>query len=111
MKVYLNNDRARRDWLEQYHAWGVWFRVPQTEAVWYRCYLPDGTMFAVEEYPKVMHKCGRADWTSRVEHFYMVKSREQFDGQIRTKGELLGEIHSLRGEVEMRYPDCEVEMT
>lgn len=55
MKVNLNNDRARRDWLEQYHAWGVWFRVAQTE------------------------------------------------------GALLGEIHGLRGEMEIRYPDCEAE--
>ena len=32
---------------------------------------------------------------------------QQLDGQIQTEGALLGEIHGLRGEVEMRYPDCE----
>ena len=111
MKVYLNNDCARRDWLEQYHAWGVWFRVPQTSATWYRCYLPDGTMFAVEEYPEVTHHTGYCKWTSRVKHLYMVKPGEQFDGQIQTEGALLGEIHGLRGEVEMRYPDCEAALT
>lgn len=111
MKVYLNNDCARRDWLEQYRAWGVWFRVPQTSATWYRCYLPDGTMFAVEEYPEVTHHTGYCKWTSRVKHLYMVKPGEQFDGQIQTEGALLGEIHGLRGEVEMRYPDCEAALT
>ena len=111
MKVYLNNDCARREWLEQYHAWGVWFRVPQTEAAWYRCYLPNGTMLAEEEYPEVEHKTGYTSWTSRTKHFYMVKPGEQFDGQIQTEGALLGEIHGLRGEVEMRYPDGEAEAT
>ena len=42
MKVKFSNDKARRFWLEQYHAWGVWFRVEQTGATWYRCYLPNG---------------------------------------------------------------------
>ena len=35
----------------------------------------------------------------------MAKPGEQFDGEIQTEGALLGEIHGLRGEVEMRYPD------
>lgn len=107
MIVKLTNDRTRRDWLNAYHVWGVWFSVPQTGATWYRCYLPDGTMLVVEEYSEIEHKleCGCASWTSRTEHFYIVKPGEQFDGQIQTEGALLGEIHGLRGEVEMRYPE------
>lgn len=105
MKVKFSNDKARRFWLEQYHAWGLWFLVPNTGAKWYRCYLPDGTMFAVEEYPEVNHHTGYCEWTSHVKHLYMTKPGEPFDGGIQTEGALLGEIHGLRGEVDVRYPD------
>lgn len=105
MKVCLNNDKTRREWLNNYHAWGIWFKIPQTEATWYRCYLPDGTEFAVEEYPEVTHHCGGIDYTTRTKHFYMIASGESFDGAIQTEGALLGEIHSLRGNVEMKCPD------
>lgn len=104
-KVYMNNDKARREWLEQYHAWGVWFTVPQTGATWYRAYLPDGTMLAVEEYEKVPHKSGEFSWTSHEQHFYAKAPGEQFEGRIQTEGYLLSKLHDLRGDVEIRYSD------
>lgn len=102
MKVLFNNDKARRNWLNHYAAWGVWFRVPQTGATWYRCYLPDGAMLAVEQYSDVERHTGYCKWTSHTVHYYMIKPGEQFDGQIETEGALMGEIHGLRGEVEIR---------
>ncbi len=49
LPVLRNNDQ-RKEWLETFHDWPVWFKVPEASEVYYRYDLPDGTSFVICEY-------------------------------------------------------------
>ena len=48
----LTNNHKRKEWLEQYRDWPVWFTVHQADEVYYRYDLPDGCSVVVKEYKK-----------------------------------------------------------
>ena len=49
LPVLKNNDQ-RKQFLETFHDWPVWFEVPQAAAVYYRYDLPDGCSLVICEY-------------------------------------------------------------
>ena len=49
LPVLKNNDQ-RKDWLNTYHDWPVWFEVPEAAEVYYRYDLPDGSSLVICEY-------------------------------------------------------------
>ena len=46
----LKNNDQRKDWLDQYKDWPVWFRVPEAAEIFYRYDLPDGSSLVICEY-------------------------------------------------------------
>lgn len=58
MPILRNNDQ-RKEWLENFRSWPVWFEVPEASEVYYRYDLPDGSSFVICEYQYW------ADWVER----------------------------------------------
>ena len=48
-KLSLKNQKERKDWLENYKAWGVWLDVPQVSKKYYRYDFINGASLIVEE--------------------------------------------------------------
>ena len=46
----LKNNGQRKDWLNTYHDWPVWFEVPEAAEVYYRYDLSDGCSLVICEY-------------------------------------------------------------
>lgn len=46
----LKNNEERKQFLETYPTWPVWFRVPEASEVYYRYDLPDGTSIVICQY-------------------------------------------------------------
>mgnify|MGYP005769252439 CR=1 FL=1 len=46
----LKNNGQRKDWLNTYHDWPVWFEVPEAAEVYYRYDLEDGCSLVICEY-------------------------------------------------------------
>lgn len=49
LPVLRNNDQ-RKEWLNGYQSWPVWFEVPEASEVYYRYDLPDGSSLVMCEY-------------------------------------------------------------
>lgn len=49
LPILRNNDQ-RKEWLESFRSWSVWFEVPEASEVYYRYELPDGSSIVVCEY-------------------------------------------------------------
>ncbi len=45
----LKNEKARREWLNNYRSWGVWLEVPQVDKTFYRYDFANGAALIVEE--------------------------------------------------------------
>lgn len=61
MPILRNNDQ-RKEWLENFRSWPVWFEVPEASEVYYRYDLPDRSSLVICEY----HYW--ADWIERYGH-------------------------------------------
>ena len=46
----LTNNQKRKEWLESYKDWPVWFTVKEADETYYRYDLPDGCSVVVKEY-------------------------------------------------------------
>lgn len=46
----LRNNDQRKEWLENFRNWPVWFEVPEASEVYYRYDLPDGSSIVICEY-------------------------------------------------------------
>lgn len=49
LPILRNNDQ-RKEWLENFRSWPVWFEVPEASEVYYRYNLPDGSSIVICEY-------------------------------------------------------------
>ena len=46
----LKNNDQRKEWLNTFREWPVWFKVPEAAEVYYRYDLPDGSSLVICEY-------------------------------------------------------------
>lgn len=46
----LTNNQKRKEWLESYRDWPVWFTVKEADETYYRYDLTDGCSVVVKEY-------------------------------------------------------------
>jgi hypothetical protein len=44
------NDKKRRDFLEVYKDWGLWFNTPELDLSYYRYLMPDGRIIIAMEH-------------------------------------------------------------
>ncbi len=47
-RLNLKNDKARRDWLDNFRSWGVWLEVPQVDKTFYRFEFANGAVLIIE---------------------------------------------------------------
>ncbi len=50
--IVLKNDTARKDFLENYKTWGLWFEEPRLRLKYYRCKIGEMVLVAVLSYYK-----------------------------------------------------------
>lgn len=82
----LKNNDARKAWLEDYKAWGLWYRDEHIDVNYYKYDFADGSRLVVAEYPLRF-----AYWTGerRDEHYYHLLEKNKkgyqktYDGQYR----------------------------
>ena len=48
----LTNNQKRKEFLESYRNWLVWFEVEKADEIYYRYDLPDGSSIVVKEYKR-----------------------------------------------------------
>ena len=56
-KLYLKNQKERKEWLENYRSWGVWLDLPDVSKRFYRYNFKNGTSMIVEEYLQFFSYC------------------------------------------------------
>lgn len=55
----LKNNEKRREFLDGYRNWPIWFEVPEAEETYYRYNLPDGSDIVICEYKTYVEWRGR----------------------------------------------------
>lgn len=82
LPVLRNNDQ-RKEWLEDYKAWGIWYRDENIDVNYYKYDFPDGSRLVVAEYPK-----RRSYWKAEEladEHYYhLIEKNKKFYGSKKT---------------------------
>ena len=82
LPVLKNNDQ-RKEWLEDYKAWGIWYRDGNIDVNYYKYDFPDGSRLVVAEYPK-----RRSHWKEEEladEHYYhLIEKNKKFYGSKKT---------------------------
>lgn len=48
----MKNNNQRKEWLENYKDWGLWYRDEHIDVNYYKYDFPDGSRLIVEEYPQ-----------------------------------------------------------
>lgn len=76
----LKNDTQRKEWLENYKSWGLWYRDENIDVNYYRFDFSDGSRLIVSEYPQ-----REAYWTDKKEdeHYFhlLQKGKQKYDGK------------------------------
>lgn len=74
----MKNNNQRKEWLENYKDWGLWYRDEHIDVNYYKYDLPDGSRLIVEEYPQ--RECY---WTKekKDEYFFhlLEKKKQKYD--------------------------------
>lgn len=74
----MKNNNQRKEWLENYKDWGLWYRDEHIDVNYYKYDLPDGSRLIVEEYPQ-----REMYWSKekRDEYFFhlLEKNRQKYD--------------------------------
>ena len=63
----LKNNEERKEWLENYQDWGLWYRDERLDVNYYKYDFEDGSRLVAAEYPK---REGYWDKEPRDEHFF-----------------------------------------
>lgn len=63
----LKNNEERKEWLENYQDWGLWYRDERLDVNYYKYDFEDGSRLVVAEYPK---REGYWNEEPRDEHFF-----------------------------------------
>ncbi len=77
----LRNDDQRIKWLENYQAWGLWYRDENIDVNYYKYDFPDGSRLIAEEYPQRESHYYGYNGEFRDECFYhlLEKNRKEYD--------------------------------
>lgn len=74
----LKNNEQRKEWLNSYRAWGLWYYDEHIDVNYYKYDFPDGSRLVVAEYPKRF-----AYWSDKRndEYFYhlLEKNKKGYD--------------------------------
>ncbi len=77
----LTNNEKRKEWIQNYKNWRIWFAVPEADEVYYRFDFPDGYSFVICEYKVYL------EWMEKYNHenpdririrFYLMKPNSHY---------------------------------
>ncbi|HEX3038176.1 MAG TPA: hypothetical protein VHO94_04185 [Oscillospiraceae bacterium] len=105
MKVKMTNDKNRHEFLENYKAWGAWFVESTLGVTYYKCQLPDGKQIVVEESPDTTATYCSTSFTMHHNRYHLICPNQAYCIDEKRVGELLGLIHGLSGEIEIKTFD------
>lgn len=80
----LKNDAQRKQWLNDYKTWGLWYRDDNIDVNYYKFDFVDGSRLVVAEYPKRIPYYGIVE---RDEHYYHLLEKNKKGYDKRYKGE------------------------
>lgn len=69
----LTNNQKRKEWLESYRDWPVWFTVKEADETYYRYDLPDWCSVVVKEYKQCYDP---ESWYVQEESWYVQEIRD-----------------------------------
>ena len=76
----LKNDTQRKEWLENYKSWGLWYCDENIDVNYYKFDFSDGSRLIVSEYPQ-----REAYWTDKKEdeHYFhlLQKGKQKYGGK------------------------------
>lgn len=70
----LKNNEERKEWLENYQDWGLWYRDERIDVNYYKYDFKDGSRLVAAEYPK---REGYWNQEPRDEHFFPFSEEKQ----------------------------------
>lgn len=70
----LKNNEERKEWLENYRDWGLWYRDERIDVNYYKYDFKDGSRLVAAEYPK---REGYWNQEPRDEHFFHFLKKKQ----------------------------------
>lgn len=71
----FKNQNQRKEFVENYKKWGLWFEVPELEMKYYRFILPDSTQIIVSEYKnKYYDYFSKTNKERNLVHYHLVVS-------------------------------------
>ncbi|MDU3180496.1 MAG: hypothetical protein E6686_03720 [Lachnospiraceae bacterium] len=96
----LKNNEMRRNFIEDYTTWPVWFAVPETSETYYRYNLPDGSSIIVCSYKtyqkwKEQYTDEKPD-TIRERYYLLTKDNKYLNDCNTSITALIDHLRSLR---------------
>ena len=82
LPVLKNNDQ-RKEWLEDYKAWGIWYRDENIDVNYYKYDFPDGSRLVVEEYPQ-RRMYWKAEELADEHYYHLIEKNKKFYGSKKT---------------------------
>lgn len=82
----LKNNEERKEWLENYQDWGLWYRDERIDVNYYKYDFKDGSRLVAAEYPK---REGYWNQEPRDEHFFhfLKKNKKKYGSSNETYDE------------------------
>lgn len=77
----LKNEKARREWLNNYRSWGVWLEVPQVDKTFYRYDFANGAALIVEEGFEYWSFSSKPGAKARVAYAIIDDKHDKFDSK------------------------------
>lgn len=57
----MKNNTQRKEWLDDYHSWGIWYRDEHIGATYYKYDFENGARLIVEEYEENLRRLGKTE--------------------------------------------------
>lgn len=102
----LKNNEERKEWLENYRDWGLWYRDERIDVNYYKYDFKDGSRLVAAEYPK---REGYWNQEPRDEHFFhflkknkkkYASSNETYDEKFRNETDSITSLAEFLKEIQ-----------
>jgi hypothetical protein len=94
-----SNDKKRRDFLQDYKSWGVWFEQPELGVTFYKYELPDGARIIVESYMRKAHPYEKDGLDVSMARFHLQKAGDYYDPHVTGEYEIAAHLKLLKAEL------------
>ena len=89
-----SNDRKRRDFINDYKEWGIWFTQPELDLTFYKYELPGGGRIVAMEYLRTPYPGERANTVTG--HKFYLQRGKHFIPNAASEHEIAGRLMELK---------------